>query len=523
MPGLNLELGVPEVSPVSAQKFTAKPSNTPQRSRVAVIVAHGMGQQVPYETIDGVAQATQRGAEEAGATIGSSVIRSVRLGTQNDNDIETQLVRVECEVDDKQGSIYDVHIYEAYWAPLTEGKVTAADVVKFLFSSGWNGIWNTTARTYRRWMFGRERQFALATEGVVLAFIGIMLFLLALVFINAVLAASAASHAIGNDHPFPNGSLLVRLTWDFVIVDLAVVLAGMGLVVGSVKLRLTGIIGSFFLALGAMGIVTSAIFMLAHLANWGWAGHVVPGGRWSDFVTYWPLTVLLLWAIELGIAHTIREYLIQYVGDVAAYVAAHSASKFWEIRQQIWKAAMKVARAVYRARTAGRSDDFLYDKIVILGHSLGSVIGYDVLNGLLLEEQVADQDFRIVERTRMFLTFGSPLDKTAFLFRTLKDMRSEVREVAAAAVQPMIAHYENRPREWVNLWSRFDIISGHLDYYDPPNTENAKHKAHYAEAICDPRAVCNYADPDAHTPLAAHVQYWEGRLLAQHLYRAIVS
>jgi hypothetical protein len=126
MADLNLELGVPAVSPISAQSFTAKPSNAPHRTPVAVIVAHGMGQQVPYETIDGVAQAAQRGAEEAGATIESSVIRSVRLGTQNDNDIETQLVRVECEVDEKQGPMYDVHIYEAYWAPLTEGKVTAA-------------------------------------------------------------------------------------------------------------------------------------------------------------------------------------------------------------------------------------------------------------------------------------------------------------------------------------------------------------------------------------------------------------
>jgi hypothetical protein len=348
-----------------------------------------------------------------------------------------------------------------------------------------------------------------------------MLFLLALVFINAVLVASAASHAIGNDHPFPSGSLLIKLTWDFVIVDLAAAVAGIGLGVGSIKHRLAGMIGSFSLALGAMGILTSATFMLAHLANWGWADRVVPDGRWCHFVTYWPLTVLLLWAIELGIARTIRKYLIQFVGDVAAYIAAHSASKFWETRQQIWKAAMKVARAVYRARIADNSG-FLYEKIVVLGHSLGSVIGYDLLNGLLLEEQVADPH-RVAERRRMFFTFGSPLDKTAFLFRTLKDMRSEVREVGAAAVQPMITDYQNRPREWVNLWSPFDIISGRLDYYDPPNVENAKHKAHYEGAVRNERAVYNYTDPDAHTPLAAHVQYWEGKLLAQHLYRAIVT
>jgi hypothetical protein len=526
MTTLDLKLGPPEVSLISPQTFGPKPPQTPRRNRVAVLVAHGMGQQVPYETIDGVAQATQRGAQDAGAAISSSVIRTVRLGTQNKDDIEAQLVRAECEVADQNGAMHEVHIYESYWAPLTEGKVTAGDVVRFLFSSGWNGIWNTTARTYRRWMFGRERQFTLPTELLTLVFLGIMLLLLALVFINTVLAAAAASHAIGRDNAFPSGLRLVKLTWDFVTTDIAALLIVLGILVGKIRVRMAAIVGSFLLGLSALGILVSAFFMLAHLQNWRWAEHVVPDNRWPAFVTHWPFLVVLLWAIEFWAARTIRQFLIQYVGDVAAYIAAHSASKFWETRQQIWKAAIKVVRAVYRARTADNTG-FLYDKLIVLGHSLGSVIGYDVLNGLLLEEQLCKQSdnelLQIADRTRLFLTFGSPLDKTAFLFRTQKDMRSEVREVGAAAVQPLIADYRNRPHEWVNLWSPFDIISGHLDYYDPPNVENAKHKAHYLEVAPDPRAIRNYIDPDARTPLAAHVEYWNGKLLAQHLYRGIIS
>src|SRR5258708_6928192 len=98
MTTFDLKLGLPEVSRISPLTFDSKPPQTPQRKRVAVLVAHGMGQQVPYETIDGVAQATQRGAQDAGATIKSSVIRTVRLGTLNKDDIEAQLVRAECEV-----------------------------------------------------------------------------------------------------------------------------------------------------------------------------------------------------------------------------------------------------------------------------------------------------------------------------------------------------------------------------------------------------------------------------------------
>jgi hypothetical protein len=522
MTTLTLSLGSPEISPTTAQAFDPKPPDTPLRSRVAVIVAHGMGQQVPYETIDGVAQAAARGVKAGGGTITSSVIRSVRLGTQNKEDIEPELVRAEFQITEQNEAVQEVHIYESYWAPLTEGKVSASDVVRFLFSSGWNGIWNTTARTYRRWMFGRDRQFTLPTERLTFAFLSIMALLSALVFINALLAAAAASHAIGHDNSFPRGPLLVKLTWDFVIVDAAAVLVALGILIGKIRSVLVGVIGSLLVVVGALGILASAVFMFAHMANWTWADSVVANNGWTGFVEHWSILVTIIWAAELGVAHQVRKFLIQYVGDVAAYVAAHSAWKFWEIRQQIWKTAMKVARAVYRATTADGTN-FLYDKVIVVGHSLGSVIGYDVLNGLIIEEHFSNQPLGIADRTRMFLTFGSPLDKTAFLFRTQKDMRSAVREVGAAAVQPMIADYTNRPREWVNLWSPFDIISGHLDYYDPPTVANAKHMAHYVGVVADPRAIENKIDPDAHTPLAAHVEYWNGRLFAEHLYRAIVA
>ena len=153
--------------------------------------------------------------------------------------------------------------------------------------------------------------------------------------------------------------------------------------------------------------------------------------------------VTLFWGLELAAAYGARWFLVEFVGDVTAYIAAHTASKFYELRQQIWKTAMKVARAVYRAKEEQESGStqnsrFLYDKIIVVGHSLGSVIGYDVLNGLLLEDEFSKDPLKVVSRTRMFLTFGSPLDKTAFLFRTQADMCSPVREVAAAAVQPMI-------------------------------------------------------------------------------------
>jgi len=228
MSALDLILGTPQVSRGAPKTYAPKPPASSPANRVAVLVAHGMGQQVPYETIDGVVQALLRGAQASDAGVTSAVIRTVRMGAQNLDELEPELVRAEFEIAEQNGNRHEVHVYEAYWAPFTEGKITAAEVVKFLFDAGWNGIKNTQGKTYQRWMFGRERNFELRTERLVAAFVGIIALLASLVFINAIAAAAAASHAIGAARPFPTGTLLVRLTWDFVLVDIAAALIAAG-------------------------------------------------------------------------------------------------------------------------------------------------------------------------------------------------------------------------------------------------------------------------------------------------------
>ena len=520
-------LGSQHVFPSHTSQYNPIPSDTPpQPERVAVFVAHGMGQQVPYETIEGVALAVSCGAEDAGAVTSKPVIRYVRLGT-NGGPTEPELVRVELGTTDKNKVKRDVHIYEAYWAPLTEGKVTARDVIEFLRDAGLNGVFNTRAGTFKRWMFDHEYEFNLNKPVLALAFLAVMSLLGGLLLINAVVVAAAASRAIGAAKQFPNGALLIGLTWDLLVVDIAGLLIALGILIGRSRSEGVRVVGWSFISIGAIAILYAALLIGCRLAAWIPPAYLTPEEDWKAIVASFPIFVLFLWTLEFLAARKIRTLLIQYVGDVAAYIAAHTVNKFWEVRQQIWQAAMRVARAVYHARTADDSG-YLYEKIIVVGHSLGSVISYDVLNGLLLEQGFSGKELRVAERTRMFLTFGSPLDKTAFVFRTQKDMNSPIREVAAAAVQPMIVNYDNRPREWINLWSRADIISGKLDYYDPPTGDNARHPS-AAAAAPDPRAtpngkdVQNIIDPDAHTPLAAHVEYWKGRLFAQHLYRGITT
>lgn len=533
-----LILGTRDASPILEPEHASKTGHPRlEGKRVAIIVNHGMGQQVPYETIEGVARAVWRGAGQAASR---SVIRRVRLGIEGKDDVEAELVRAEIQIQHEHHA-YDVHIYESYWAPLTEGKVSLKDVMFFLFDAGWNGLVNTEIGTFKRWMFGSEQSFKLRKLRL-LAILGfLMVLLLALVFMNAVLAAAVASYAIGGSKSFP-GNLTAPLTYDFIIADFAAVLIALGTVVLPwvyKKLTKRAGISRWLSWLGWILIIPAAFLIVfagcavpLQLAGYHPEHHI---WRWlacrAQCLSRGHFWITLLWALELLAAYAARWFLVEYVGDVTAYIAAHTVSKFYDLRQEIWQTAMKVARAVYRAQpeheVGANQPSFLYDRIIVVGHSLGSVIGYDVLNGLFLEEALSKNPLQIVERTRMFLTFGSPLDKTAFLFRTQADMRSKVREVAAAAVQPMIQNYDNRPLEWVNLYSKSDIISGNLDYYDPPNRKNAKDKTPWKNPATAPvaheRAVKNLIDPAARTPLAAHVEYWTGELFANELVRAIIS
>jgi hypothetical protein len=195
----------------------------------------------------------------------------------------------------------------------------------------------------------------------------------------------------------------------------------------------------------------------------------------------------------------VRWFLIQFVGDVAAYVQPQVVDRFYELRREIKQCVWTTANALYREEE--------YRDIIIVGHSLGSVVAYDVLNRLLTDRKLKPETVpEIAGRTRLLLTFGSPLDKTAFIFAA-QGSGTEAREAIAAASQPLITNEEDRPR-WVNIYSRWDIISGSLEYYDKKNRSNR-------------HAVENIKDLNATTLLAAHVEYWRNDKLFETMIEAL--
>ena len=568
---------------------TPTPAADAPLRKLAVFVTHGMGQQVPFATLDAVFERLRRLEPYSSAR---PEAETVRLGGQQMQRLVLRLPAHNREI----------HFYEGYWAPLTEGEVTLRDISAFLLRAGLNGIFNSTT-TFSRWIFGRWQAFDIPVRTwaylvVALATIG------SLALMNGIaVVVSAARAPLGNTPAqWLSDALFCDLTttlnvflviatvflvtlglsrlskragrrWvsrlfgmvtvlAFATTLLAAVLAGLALPLlilshvqrgggwSSGELRWSSVLGAESAATfsdwcSVIFLALPVIALAYVLISWAWklltaalsqlgerrpaqqpylsllvlttlvAGAAVvvlmvvalwPGGGTED---HWPLRLLVTWGAVLLLSGAVRRFLVQYLGDVVVYVESHTVDRFAALRTRIRDCVTDRARAIY-----GATGKEAYDKVVVVGHSLGSVVSFDVLNQLLCEDAIDQQAGRpgrnVASRTPLFLTFGSPLDKTSFIFAIQHRRTTQAREALAASSQPMLQDYAWRPERWINIYSPWDIISGALEYFDLPGSS-------------DPRRVMNRKDADATTLLMSHVEYWENALLPQVLSEALTA
>lgn len=162
-----------------------------------------------------------------------------------------------------------------------------------------------------------------------------------------------------------------------------------------------------------------------------------------------------------------------YIGDVAIYTTMDHKSKYYAIRQEILNESQTLVEEIL--------NDNRYDRVILAGHSLGSVIAYDTLNRINIKVNMRGEDAVPIDKLAGLITFGSPLDKIAFFFRepTKKDQyirRQILAHLHSFKSKPldtqkdaMKLHDPIHPKldfiPWVNYWARNDPISGHLDFY----------------------------------------------------------
>ncbi len=468
------------------------------KPQVAVFVTHGIGQQIPFETLDAAAEGIARAAKRKGSPVLGIRARTVQIGG-----VKTQ--RAEFDIKNAKGQEIEVHVYEGYWSPFTEGEVNIRDVIGFLFRGGLNGLRNCGA-SFKRYIFGRVVDFGRRPRTAIhlLAALGVVL---SLVVLNLLIAAVASEKFFQGNNADIDQAIDIRLA---ALTSIVAIFVFSSLIFG-------GALGLLNLRKWTKHPSQSALWKMAtqfvQWLFWIWVLVTITSGalllairlKWiaPEQFTYTALSEywILIWGGLIIASWAVRNLMVQYVGDVAAYTSSHTLDRFNDIRGRIKKTICDLVKALYVSAQ--------YESILLMGHSLGSVISYDVLNSLLNEDELNGGTLQVLDRTKLLLTFGSPLDKTAFLFASQWASTTETREALAASLQPLILKYSPfRDIPWVNVHSRRDIICGDLEFYDDKND------SHYAT-----HKIKSVPDPDALIPLVAHNEYWHNPTLFDELYK----
>ena len=322
----------------------------------AVLVFHGIGEEVRFETLSRAASLILEEALQRGATIDPVVVRSV----PRDSDAKKLEVRSELSWTEVGGTQRQVHVYEAYWAPLTAGKVTYWETMGFLASAGWNGLRGTIFSGergfFKRWLFGDfwKLEISSGTVPMLVVLIAMMGFVAAIIALAAsALAGVLKQIADGGSHSIENA-------FNFVYQQVAVPWNGF------IHL-IAGLAARFHAGAQSTGLMNHLLFN-PDLSRQYWAQ---------------ALFAFLIWAALVCAGFWVRTLLTSYAGSLVAYLSPYKDSKWDELRGKIQQVGLDAGNLIYQGYKLPSGWIPKYDRVVLLGHSLGSVIAYDTLNAMI--------------------------------------------------------------------------------------------------------------------------------------------
>jgi len=511
-------------------------------------VAHGIGQQRPFEVLDSFAQGLVRSLDRIHKDSPTTITHfKLPQGEQFDHCIRLR----------SPGMVLDV--FEYYWAPLTEGKASFAQVI------GWLQM---TALTPLQRLAYNIPLILVRSQGIASACLQLLREIWRIIYIPLIVLSltGAAVYLVDNVAIFTKD--ITKILGDLFssgspslssFPDLATLLVFFGMVLALSALLLsvpsqirdlfrvrnvlaekkpnpftgfrtnyaeTAVKGTWFNRVRAAAVATNkdeeewsiqirARRWLAFITVVGtlflaWTTFLVVTGRESECMAtrlFTPVVhdlILKLGQIKqtsngpsdlqrlarivglLALATLLKRVFIDYVGDVALYATADENSAFFKTRLAILTEATNKIRWVLRR----------YEHVSVAGHSLGSVIMYDAVSWLRVESQVpfqaaaptpgtlATAPIAVDEYTRLksIITFGSPLDKIIYFFRTkvrayetvrahiLNELHGFRLADALLASDPTIEDFPpfqppNNIR-WLNVYSSADPISGKLVYFE---------------------------------------------------------
>ncbi|MBI4574173.1 MAG: hypothetical protein HY713_12940 [candidate division NC10 bacterium] len=486
------------------------PDAAPQEGKTAILVIHGIGQQDPYETLDSFGRGfVDHFRGQFSSAGGSNSVREIRPVRHNHGTWTEVALRLRFEKPATDRGLQELHLHEYYWAPHTQGRVTYRVVLNWLIRTVLTPLRYLSQNLHEEWTVSGGK---LTTVGAVFAREVIRICLL---YLPVLLVVGYLVYALASLPDLKQVFSPLLSAWQkeprWIPLTVSMLAATVSVVLMSFMLGTAWRLGSqrgtliqreaeiaWFLQAGFWTLVflllafavTAAFWPIEFLRtlwerlhSWDSAWNFLRGKAW-------PLakTVLLF-----GIILYLRRVLVDYVGDIAVYVTADEKAEHYKARSQILKESTEALRRLL-------ASDENYDRVIVAGHSLGSVIAYDTINRLLDEHwslRSAPGPVPALTRDQIaklqgLVTFGSPLDKIYYFFRRQVDEDQAIRAQILSFLYGFrrgrsFRKYGNytltfgppgtpegdassHPSlgdqfRWLNVWARMDPVSGFLDHY----------------------------------------------------------
>jgi len=537
------------------------------QENVAILVIHGIGQQAPYETLDQFTQGLLGSFQTAGAKC--TLLPHLDICRDPLRE-QSQWVRASCHLNfdapvamqSENSSVGHISFFEYYWAPITQDKISYTGSLLFLIKCGLTPFKYLAANVTVLSAIGRKKRIPIVILKEIWRQCALFLPLLALMLsLLAFIAAVPPTKLLAIYRDMSPGSLTltailaVRYLYLWTVAGaLTGSLRGKGTWQTSTVWRLCLVVALAANILLSPWFVSLVLSWVASVVGW-LSGHsaLLPGilGHWAailgglhyetrppalhdykgwlnavlllkpSFTHYQYLTVVAC----VALAYFVRFILIDYVGDIAVYVNTDQFSSSYSARAQILDECTTGLARLLQERTIPNdpTSPYVYDRVLIAGHSLGSVIAYDTLNELLDRTRTSNPtshpiDPSDLDKLRGLITFGCPLNKIFYFFREhlppAQALRRQLLDVLHGfrVVDPLKAYGTGRsggpmsvnpdPRwaaaekslasgfRWINAFALADPISGRLSFYDLQGDHNQK--------------IFPYLKPGW-----AHLEYWK--------------
>jgi hypothetical protein len=447
------------------------------KKNLAIMVVHGIGEQNPYETLDGFARGLDQYYRDNYQA--NSTLRPERIDYS-----QASRMCVHLEPPTAAGSVWRrISLFEYYWAPETEDKITYRESLLFLIRTGLSPLRKLSVNLQEISQAGKKRTILRALGIFVREIVRAVL-----IFIPLIFALGALLWWLTNPPSLSGARALFEqflhsapwwVTGIFSLCStLAVVMATFLVQQAWSLLRRKGTSTEKYAEWSWVALAVLVLVLALGTAEWMWSSHFDLSKAVTNLI--WNRQVLALVA-TLAVAYVVRGILTGFVGDIAVYVTADEKSKNYAARRAILKGSCELVHDLLR------SDD--YDHVIIAGHSLGSVIAYDTVNKLIGEvatRYAGPKAHNTLTEKHLaklsgLLTFGSPLDKIYYFFREQVEKDQAIRAQLVSYIHPFRRKSSGRnykPFEltkpalpvmkvrWLNVWSPFDPVSGHLDFYE---------------------------------------------------------